>query len=140
MIFLASLRGSGIADGAHELVEPEPMEPLACPAVGLSGAQVTTHALDHQAPEPPRGVAVDLVELAGSVPGTEVVPPATQDRVELQDYIPDVPDSGAVTAGLGLDLLTDALHRALAGPAVQVVAANAALQDTTRDTRVEVAA
>src|ERR1700730_17734496 len=122
MIFCAWLRCLRIADRAGELVQAQPVQPFLGPLVRLPGAQVPAALLDQQAFQPPCGVPVDLTELDGGVPGAEVVTPAAQQRVQDRDHVTDVLDPYAVAAGTIPDLLPDALHRPLRGPAVQVVA------------------
>jgi hypothetical protein len=71
-------------------------------------------ALDQQALESPRDVTVDLPELVGGVPGTEVVSPAAQHRVQIRDHLADVLDPGATTTVSQLsDSCSDAFHRPL---------------------------
>jgi hypothetical protein len=55
-------------------VQAEFLEPAWSPSLGLAGAQVAALALDQQALEPPRDVAVDLDELVGGIAGAKVVP------------------------------------------------------------------
>src|SRR5258708_9551828 len=121
MIFLTWLRCLRIADRAAEPVEPVPVEPVLCPGLRLSGSQVPTPFLDHQATEPSHHVVVGLPELDGGVPGAEVVPPAAQQRGQVRDHLADISPC-AVAPGAGVDFLPEPFHRLLRGPAVQVVA------------------
>src|SRR5580700_8647825 len=77
MIFLAWLRCLGIADGARELVQAQPVKPLLSPLGRLPGTQVPAPFLDQKTVQAPRDVPVGLAELDGGVPGAEVVTPAT---------------------------------------------------------------
>src|SRR2546428_10743775 len=115
------------------------LKPRACPLLALARPDVATVALSHQATEPTLDVAVDVDELDGGVPGAKVVAPAAQDRIELRDHIADV-RSGAVAAGERPDPLAHLSHRILRGPALKVVAADAALQQAARHTSGENAA
>jgi hypothetical protein len=76
MIFCAWLRCPRIADGAAEPVQAVPVEPFFCPCPGLASVQVPAPLGDHQAAEAEHDVNVGLAELAGGVPGAEVVAPA----------------------------------------------------------------
>src|SRR5438105_10534554 len=107
------------------------LEPFARPGDELTRTQVAAVALAHQPPEPALHVAVDLNELAGGVAGAKVVAPTAQDRVELRDHLADI-RSGAVAAGERPDPLAHPYHRLMRGPALKVVAADAALQQPAR--------
>jgi hypothetical protein len=72
MIFLTSLRGPWVADGAHELAQTQAHEPLARPLLDLLWPEVATLALDQQAHEPLPDVAVDLDELDDGIPAFAV--------------------------------------------------------------------
>ena len=95
--------------------------------------------LAHQAVEPPLDVPVDLDELDGGVPGTKVVAPTAQDRIDRGDHVANVHPSAA-SASQRFDPRSDAIHRPLRRPALEVVATNAAFQQPTRYTGVEMAA
>src|SRR5260370_7498501 len=75
MIFLAWLRCPRIADGTAEPVQAVPVEPVLRPRPGLPGPQVPAPLLDHQPAQPFHDVVVGLPELAGGVPGPELVSP-----------------------------------------------------------------
>src|SRR5262245_33372078 len=100
---------------------------------------MTAVAFDQQAAEAANYVVVDLDELGGGVAGTEVVAPATQDRVDIRDHITDIVTRPAASR-LGPDLRPEALHRPLGRPALKVVAAHAAFQHPARHAGSEVAA
>src|SRR5260370_40741279 len=90
MIFLAWLRCLRIADGATQAIQAVPVEPLLGPLIGLSGTQVATPLPAHQVTEPSHHVPVDLAELYGGVPGSKVIAPAAQDRIQIRDHVADV--------------------------------------------------
>src|SRR5271167_2579316 len=115
------------------------LEPLARPEGRLTGAHVATMTLEHQAAQASEDIRVDLVETGGGIAGTKVVAPATQDWIETRDHLADVRADTAST-GQRLDSLAHPLHRRLRGPALKVVAADAALQQLARHACVEVAA
>src|ERR1039458_1907290 len=115
------------------------LEPLARPGCRLAGPKVAPVPLDQQTAEAANDVVVDLDELLGGVAGPKVVAPAAQDRVQVRDDLADVL-ARSPAAGLGFDRASDARHRSLRGPALEVVAANAALQHPTRHAGSEVAA
>jgi hypothetical protein len=79
MIFLAWLTRS-LSSRAHELVKVKAHKPLTRPPISHPDAQIATLALDHQALESPRDLAVDLDELVGGIASTKVIPPAAQHR------------------------------------------------------------
>src|SRR5487761_1234671 len=96
-------------------------------------------APDKEATKPPPCVRVQLIELACGVAGTEVVSPAAQDRVQVRDQHPDILYSVAVGTGQFLHPLAYPLHASSRRPALQVVATRAALQQTARNSGMEVA-
>src|ERR1700683_169653 len=67
MIFLTWLRCLRVADGAGELVQPEPVQPSLCPLADLSGTQVPAAFLDQKTLQAPRDVPAGLAELGGGV-------------------------------------------------------------------------
>src|SRR6266540_683149 len=139
MVFRTWLRGSRIADGPTEAMEAVALKPFPGPGAGLAGRQVSALPLDEQAAEPVDDVSVQGIEHAGGVAGSKVGAPAPQDRVDRRDRLADV-GVAVVPAGPGLDLLAQPLLGSLAGPALEVIAADAALQEPTRHTGMEVAA
>src|SRR5437879_13716613 len=90
MIFLAWLRCLRIADRASQAMQAVPVEPLLGPPISLTSVQVPASLVDHQGAKPLVHVAVDLAELGGGVPGSEVVAPAAQDRIQVRDHVADI--------------------------------------------------
>ena len=115
------------------------LKPLPSPCAGLARRQMATLPLDQQAAEPVDDVPVQGIEHTGGVAGAKVGAPATQDRVDHRDRLADI-SVAAVPTGVGLDLLAQPLLGSLRWPALEVIAADAALQKPTRHTGMEVAA
>jgi hypothetical protein len=101
-------------------METEGLKESTGPLGGLTGAKLATVALDEQTLQAPVRIVIDLPKLDGGVPGAEVRAPAPEHRVHLRDSVAQVP----MTPGAGrepLHPLSNPLHRALRGPALEVV-------------------
>src|SRR5262245_40397242 len=108
-------------------MQPETFEVLASPSSCLTGAQVAALALLKEALETPHHVVVELNELCCGVARAEVVAPTAQHRIDAADHLPHVLHPVPATVGQHLHALSHPLHAARRRPALEVVAANAAL-------------
>jgi len=77
-----ALRSFRVCDGSREFGQSEGVEVASVPSSSLASLQVPALAHDPHALEPPPDVPVDLDEFVRGVAGAEVLPPATQHRVE----------------------------------------------------------
>ena len=71
-----------IVPSAAQAIEAVGLEPVARPDFPLAGLQVAAVTLAHQATQSAADVVVDLEELPRGVPGTKVVAPPAQDRID----------------------------------------------------------
>src|SRR5690606_22677602 len=115
VVHIAALRSLRVLHGSAQAYEPERVERVARPTLGLARAQVSPLALQSKPTKTPPHVGVDLVELRGSVPGAEVVAPAAEHGVQLADHDAQIPVTPRPRSQL-LHALTHPLHRASGRP------------------------
>ena len=104
-------------------MEPKAPEEFGCPPGGLPGLEVSAFALLEEAAQPSPDMGVQLVELLGGIPGTEVVAPPAQQGVQFSDQDPDILHPIAVTTDQLLHACSHLLQRLPRWPALEVVAA-----------------
>src|SRR6266496_3569190 len=102
-------------------MQPEGLEEIASPLLGVTRAEVATLTLHHEAMESPPRIGVDLYEFLGRVPGAEIVAPAAEHGVEIGEDDPHVLYPGPVPSGQLLHALSDPLHAAMGRPALEEV-------------------
>src|SRR4051812_25258110 len=137
---LATRHSLRILHGATQAMEAEVVEEVARPLRRLARRQLTPRALDAQAAEPLVDVRVDLLEVASGVPGAEVSPPSTEDRVEVCDHLAEI-RVASPSWRHAPHLFSHPLHRAPTRPAMQEVhSLSRALPDLAAQALVQVTA
>jgi hypothetical protein len=66
-----ALRRRRVLDGPAQTVQPEGVEEIARPLVGVTRAEVAALTLQHEAMEPPPRIGIDLDEFPGRIPGAK---------------------------------------------------------------------
>jgi hypothetical protein len=90
-----SMRGFGYRTVPRSRCRPSPPEPIPRPRPRLSCSKIPAPALHHEVTKPQVNVGVELVELPGRIPRSEVVSTAAQHRVQTLDDFSHVFHSSA---------------------------------------------
>jgi hypothetical protein len=72
-----------VADGVSQAMQSEVVEVVFVPALRLARPEVTTLALRTKRLESSPHVRIELIETLGGIPGSEVLAPAPEDRVQV---------------------------------------------------------